>query len=126
MSKQRPVNLDLRTIKMPVTARASILHRISAVVLWVGMTFGLIALNISLDSKESFAGIYEALTSNFLAQFIAWGLLTALGYYSMATLKHVVQDMGHFEELESGKQIATVALGAGVFLSLMAGIWVWA
>lgn len=126
MSKQRPVNLDLRTIKMPVTARASILHRISAVALWVGMAFGLIALYMSLSSEDSFAGIYSALTGNFLAQFIAWGLLTALGYYSMATLKHVVQDMGHFEELESGKQIATAAIGAGVFLSVLAGIWVWA
>jgi len=126
MSKQRPVNLDLRTIKMPVTARASILHRISAVVLWVGMAFALIALYLSLSSEDSFAGIYSALTGNFFAQFIAWGLLTALGYYSMATLKHVVQDMGHFEELESGKQIATGVLAAGVILSVLAGIWVWA
>lgn len=126
MSKQRPVNLDLRTIKMPVTARASILHRISAVVLWVGMAFALIALNLSLSSEDSFAGIYGALTGNFFAQFIAWGLLTALGYYSMATLKHVVQDMGHFEELESGKQIATGVIAAGVILSVLAGIWVWA
>jgi len=126
MSTQRPVNLDLRTIKMPVTARASILHRISAVALWVGMAFALIALYVSLKSEESFVAIHDAMANGFFLKFIAWGLLTALGYYCAATLKHVVQDMGHFEELESGKQIALAAIAAGVFLSILAGIWVWA
>jgi succinate dehydrogenase / fumarate reductase cytochrome b subunit len=35
VNSQRPVNLDLRTIKLPVTAYTSILHRISGVILFV-------------------------------------------------------------------------------------------
>ncbi len=125
MSKQRPVNLDLRTIKMPITAKASILHRISSVVLWVGMVFFLPALFFSLQSEENYKAVQVLVTDNFVGQFIAWGLLTAFGYYTAATLKHVVQDMGHFEELESGKQIATGAIIIGVLLSIAWGVWIW-
>ncbi len=125
MSKQRPINLDLRTIKMPVTAKASILHRISAVVLWVGMAFALTALWESLHDAAGFWTVYSWVTDNFIGQFITWGLLTALGYYCVATVKHVVQEMGHFEELESGRQIATAAIGIGIILSIASGVWVW-
>lgn len=126
MSKQRPVNLDLRTIKMPITAKVSILHRISAVVLWVGLAIFLGAVYFSLGSEENYQTLVGLLTDNFIGQFVAWGLLTAFGYYTLATLKHVVQDMGHFEELESGKKIATAAIVLGVILSVVWGIWIWA
>jgi succinate dehydrogenase / fumarate reductase cytochrome b subunit len=126
MSKQRPVNLDLKTIRLPITAKASILHRVSAVVLWVGLAFFIPALIVSLSSEEGFNTLHTLVTDNFFGQFIAWGLLTAFGYYVAATLKHVIQDMGHFEELESGMKISAAAIGVGVFLSLVWGIWVWA
>ena len=125
MSKQRPVNLDLTTITMPITANASILHRISAVVLWSGMAFFLSAIFVSLTSEEGFLCVKELVTENFIGQFISWGLLTAFGYYSAATLKHVIQDMGHFEELESGKMVAAAALVIGIALSIVWGVWIW-
>ena len=40
MSKPRPVNLDLGTISLPVTAKASILHRISGVFLVAAIAVG--------------------------------------------------------------------------------------
>lgn len=126
MSKQRPVNLDLRTIQMPITANASILHRISAVVLWVGMAIFLAALFFAVKDEDSYTSVHTLITDNFIGQFISWGLLTAFGYYAVATLKHVVQDMGHFEELESGRQISTAALIIGVILSVLWGVWIWA
>lgn len=126
MSKQRPVNLDLTTIKMPITAKASILHRISAVVLWVGMAIFLPVLWLSLSSEQGYQTVFALVTDNFIGQFVAWGLLTALSYYSAATLKHVIQDMGHFEELESGKQIAMASILVGVVFAVIWGIWLWA
>lgn len=125
MNKQRPINLDLRTVRMPITATASILHRISAVVLWVGLAFSLPALYLSLSSEQDYQRILTLVTDNFIGQFISWGLLTALGYYSVATLKHVVQEIGYCEEKESGKQIAAAAIGTGIVLSLISGVWIW-
>jgi IS1 family transposase len=37
VKKQRPVNLDLQTIRFPVTAIASILHRVSGVITFVAV-----------------------------------------------------------------------------------------
>ena len=39
VKKQRPVNLDLKTIRFPVTAIASILHRVSGVITFVAVYF---------------------------------------------------------------------------------------
>ncbi|MCH1448834.1 MAG: succinate dehydrogenase, cytochrome b556 subunit, partial [Litoricolaceae bacterium] len=36
MSRERPVNLDLTTFSFPITAIASILHRVSGVILFFG------------------------------------------------------------------------------------------
>jgi len=126
MNKQRPVNLDLSTIQMPITANASILHRVSAVVLWLGMAIFLTALIIALGSEEGYESVYALVTDNFIGQFISWGMLTAFGYYAAATLKHVIQEMGHFEELDSGRQISAAALIIGVVLAVVWGIWIWA
>ncbi|MEX7656203.1 succinate dehydrogenase, cytochrome b556 subunit, partial [Pseudomonas aeruginosa] len=37
MKKQRPVNLDLQTIRFPITAIASILHRVSGVITFIAV-----------------------------------------------------------------------------------------
>ncbi len=54
VNSKRPVNLDLRTIKLPVTAYTSILHRISGVILFLGIAVLLFALDKSLSSEEGF------------------------------------------------------------------------
>jgi len=125
MSQERPVNLDLKTIRLPITAIASILHRISAVIIWVGLGAFLVANLIALSSSEGFDTIQSLLDEYFVIQFVRWGFTTALGYYIVATLKHIVQDFGHFEELESGQMIAKVAIAVGILLSLMTGVWIW-
>lgn len=126
MKDKRPVNLDLHTIKLPVTGVASILHRISAVILWVAMAFFLSVLCVSLGSAEGFNTIEKLVTENFLVQFIIWGFMTAAGYYTMAGLKHIIQDFGHFEELESGKLISKVVIGLGLVFSFLFGVLIWA
>ncbi|PAJ76310.1 succinate dehydrogenase, cytochrome b556 subunit [Pseudoalteromonas sp. NBT06-2] len=125
MTDNRPKNLDLSTMALPIMGVASILHRISAVVIWVGMAFLLPALYFSLKSPEGFNEIKTLLTENFFGQFFIWGFLTALGYYIMGSLKHIIQEFGYFETLSGGRAISQVAIGAGVLLSLLTGFWIW-
>ncbi len=63
VNSKRPVNLDLRTIKLPVTAYTSILHRISGVILFLGIAVLLFALDKSLSSEEGFEQVKACLTS---------------------------------------------------------------
>lgn len=126
MNKARPVNLNLLSISFPITAIASIMHRVCAVILWVGFGFLLLAASYALSSEEGFHAVAELLRTNFFAQFVAWGLTTATGYYFMGTVKHLVQDMGFFESLEGGKFISWLALSFGVVTGIFMGIVIWA
>ncbi|MCJ8168981.1 succinate dehydrogenase, cytochrome b556 subunit [Atopomonas sediminilitoris] len=124
VNSQRPVNLDLRTIKLPLTAYTSILHRISGVLLFVGVAVLLYALDLSLSSEEGFAQVKECLQSPF-AKLIIWGLLSALIYHLVAGVRHLVMDMGVGESLEGGKRGSQIVLVISAVLIVLLGVWVW-
>ncbi|RZA25110.1 MAG: succinate dehydrogenase, cytochrome b556 subunit [Proteobacteria bacterium] len=124
MNSQRPVNLDLRTIKLPVTAYTSILHRISGVILFLGIALMLYALGKSLGSEEGFGEVKAYMTSP-LAKFVIWALLSALLYHLVAGVRHLIMDMGIGETLEGGKLGSKIVLIISVVLIVLAGVWVW-
>ena len=125
VNSQRPVNLDLRTIKLPITAYTSILHRVSGVILFLGIIVMLFALDKSLASEEGFAEVKACLTSP-LAKLIVWGLLSALLYHLVAGVRHLIMDMGVGESLEGGKTGAMLVIVFTVIAVALAGVWVWA
>lgn len=125
MNKTRPVNLDLRTIKQPLSAISSILHRITGVILFVGVAFMLYAFDLSLQSPQGFAAVEGLFESSFLAKLIAWGTVSALLYHLFAGVKHLIMDLGYCEELESGRRAAQVTLIAGAAGVLLSGVWIW-
>ncbi len=124
MKKQRPVNLELTTISFPAAAISSILHRVSGVIMLVGVGFLIWALATALQSAEGFA-LVKGLLTGFIAKFIAWGILTALGYHLLAGVRHMFMDLGYFEELVSGRVTAQVVIGVAVIWSILVGVWLW-
>lgn len=126
MNNKRPVNLDLGTVSFPITAIASILHRVCAVISWVGLGFLLLLLCHVLQSEQEYNSVAELYSSNFLLQFVSWGFLSAFAYYCMGTIKHIIQDFGFFEDFAGGKAISWAAIICGVVLTILAGILIWA
>ena len=124
MKQNRPVNLDLSTIKLPITAYVSILHRVSGVALFVGVAILLCMLDASLDSAESFAALKEGL-QNPVYQLFVWGTLAFLAYHVVAGVRHLIMDMGIGETLEGGQDGARIVLVVAVILIVLAGVWVW-
>ncbi|MFT2096774.1 succinate dehydrogenase, cytochrome b556 subunit [Marinomonas sp. 2405UD66-6] len=125
MNKKRPVNLDISTISMPVTAVVSILHRITGIILFVGLVFLFYAFDLSLQSQEGFDQVVNVFQTSFLAKFIIWGVVSALMYHLVAGVKHLFMDLGHFEELESGRNAAVANLAIAAILIVLAGVWIW-
>ncbi|MGQ7248232.1 succinate dehydrogenase, cytochrome b556 subunit [Halomonas sp. V046] len=125
MNSKRPVNLDLSTIHFPLPAVTSIMHRISGVILFVGLIFGFWALDASLSSPAGFDAVRDALAHNFLAKFVAWGLLSALAFHFVAGLKHFIMDANIGVSLEGAVQKAQITIVASVVLIILAGVWVW-
>ncbi|MDZ7924997.1 MAG: succinate dehydrogenase, cytochrome b556 subunit [Marinagarivorans sp.] len=115
MKKDRPVNLDLRTISLPITAYISILHRASGAIMLGGVLVLLYMLDLSLASEQSFNELKEII-NNPVATFVVWGVLAALAYHTIAGIRHLIMDIGVGETLEGGR------LGAKIVAILAAAI----
>lgn len=124
MNKNRPVNLDLSTVKFPITAIASITHRITGVILLGGVLILMWMLDVSLTSEEGFVSIKDTLSAP-LAKFILWGVLSALAYHSAAGVRHLIMDMGIGETLKGGKIGAALTMIISAILIAAAGVWLW-
>ncbi|WP_129211907.1 succinate dehydrogenase, cytochrome b556 subunit [Candidatus Pseudomonas adelgestsugas] len=124
MNNQRPVNLDLRTIKLPITGVTSFLYRISGIILFLGLGIMLYVLSRSLDSEGGYVAVKACLTS-LPAKFIAWGLISALLYHLIAGVRHLIMDMGIGETLEGGRLGSKIIIGISLVLIILVGVWIW-
>lgn len=124
MSDQRPKNLNLFTIRLPVPAIASILHRISGMILFFAIPFFLWALQTSLSSEENFEALHQSVTSP-LSKVIIWALLSAFLYHFVAGIRHLLMDINLGVALKSGRISAFLTIGISIVLIALTGIWLW-
>lgn len=123
MSDQRPVNLDISTIKLPLPAYVSILHRISGAAIFFGVAILLWMLGTSLSSPEGFQQVQECMSS-FVARAIIWLVCVGLIYHTAAGIRHLFMDVGIGESFEAGVLSAKLVFVSTVLLSLLAGGWI--
>ena len=117
----RPVSIDFRTIRMPMTAILSILHRISGVLLFLGMPILLWMFGRSLGSTADFQDL-QLLLDNILFKLIFFGILAALIYHIIAGTKHLLMDLG-IGETEQGSKIASrMVLVASLISIIILGV----
>ena len=124
MDKNRPINLDIRTIKFPLAAIASITHRITGVVLFGGMTLLLYLLQISLSSENGFLLAIE-LTGKISVKLAIWVTLISISYHLIAGVKHLLLDLGIGETKTSAENGARILLFSLIIISVLTGIWIW-
>jgi succinate dehydrogenase / fumarate reductase cytochrome b subunit len=121
---KRPVNLDIGTFELPITAYVSLLHRTSGVISVIGVAVLLWILDASLSSEESFNAI-KAGTDSFLCKLIVWGVLSALTYHTVAGVKHLIMDLGVGETMEGGVLGSKITLVTSAVLIGLLGVWIW-
>jgi succinate dehydrogenase / fumarate reductase cytochrome b subunit len=124
VTDKRPVNLDLLSIKMPLPAITSIMHRLTGVILAAGVAVLLYLLDESLASEEGFNSV-KALSDSFVCKLVVWGVLAALIYHSVAGIKHLIMDLGIGETLEGGLAGAKIVLVVSAVLIVLVGAWIW-
>ena len=122
MKKQRPVNLELTSF-MPASAIASILHRVSGVAFFFALIFVIVAWTISLQSPEGFE-LAKSLMQGVIGKIIVIGTLAALSFHTIVGIRHLIMDMGYWEELESGNLSAKIAIAIWVVTVILAGVWI--
>ena len=115
----RPVNLDLGTIDLPVTAYASITHRVTGVLMFFASFLMLWALDLSLASEASFNRLGD-LASSPLAKGVTWAIASILTYHALAGIKHLIMDAGIGETMRGGVLGARIVF---VLAAISAGVW---
>jgi len=120
----RPVNLDIHTIWMPIAAITSILHRISGVAIFFGTAVLLCLLDSSLSSAESFEKTQLALQAPLL-KAVVWLVLCGFIYHACAGIRHLFMDMGFGMSYIAGTRTAQATIISSVILMILAGVWLW-
>ncbi len=124
MNKKRPVNLDLSTIKLPISGFASFFHRVSGILLFAGMAFLLWMLDSSLDSQESFAAVRDV-SSNPICKIVLFVVLAGLAYHMVMGIRHLIMDCSIGESLKGGQLGAKIAFVIAFASIALIGVWVW-
>ena len=92
--------------------------------MFFALVFVIWAWAVSLSSPEGFEQVRLVLQS-LIAKFIAWGTITVLLYHMIGGIRHLIMDMGHWEELKSGNLSAVVTIVLWIVLAVLAGVWLW-
>ncbi len=121
MRKKRPVNLNLMTIKFPVAAISSILHRASGLLLFLLIPVGLWGFGLSF-TPDGFVLLQHASTC-IVIRLIEWFMLAGLIYHVIAGIRHLLMDAGWFEHRESGPKAAWGVIIISGLLILAVGGW---
>lgn len=124
MNNHRPKNLNLLTIRFPIPAIVSILHRISGVILFLLIPAFLWALSLSLSSSQDFDYIHQFLASSFI-KFLIWCFLSAFIYHLIAGIRHLLMDIHIGDKLKTGRLTAQLTMVASAILIVLTGIWLW-
>lgn len=115
--KQRPKNLDLFTIRLPVNAVVSIMHRASGVVLFLIQPLLLWAFYLSLSSPAGYArvaGQLQAWPVKLLVTALAW----AFFHHFYAGIRHLAMDVHWMTTLQKARFSSRVVLGLVAFTML--------
>lgn len=123
-NKQRPVNLDLHSIRFPITAIASILHRVSGVISFIALALLLGLLAKSLDSPEGFMTVSGWLDS-FFVKFCLWVIFAVFGYHLVVGIRHIIMDFGYWEDLPTAALSAKISFVIAALLAVLIGGLLW-
>ena len=121
MRTKRPVFLDPRHIQLPVGALASIGHRISGVVLALGIPVVVYLLASSLENERSFAQVASRLRLAPVKVALVV-LVWALSHHVLAGVRHLFSDFDIGSPLRSARRSAWLVNLGGVALAALAAV----
>lgn len=120
----RPKNLNLLTIRLPVPALVSIMHRVSGAFLFMLLPFLLWVLHLSLSSAESHQTAQSVL-SHPIIKLICLAVTWAYLHHACAGIRHLALDAHYGLRLNYARATSRAVLIISGLLTLRMGIWLW-
>ena len=123
-NQNRPKNLNLFTIRLPINAVVSILHRASGVGLFLALPLILLALQYSVRSPDSYATLTNVLDTWFVKLMLI-GLSWAFFHHFFAGIRHLLQDIHWMTSLQKARFSGKAVLWLVGFSVLIFAIVIW-
>lgn len=105
----RPKNLNLMTIRLPINAVVSILHRLAGVILFVLLPVFLLALQMSLATEESYLAL-SVLLQHWIIKLVLVATAWAFFHHFYAGIRHLLQDVHWMTSLQKARFSGRVVL----------------
>ena len=106
---QRPVYIDLRKIKLPMSAFSSITHRLSGMyIFFISLPLFIYLLFVSTKNKTSFDLIYTSLQSISVFSVFVFLSFSILWYHILTGVRHLVMDFFHIGETLKGAYYSSI------------------
>tara|TARA_B100000925_G_scaffold41587_1_gene27106 strand:- start:1551 stop:1937 length:387 start_codon:yes stop_codon:yes gene_type:complete len=116
----RPVNLNLLTISLPIIGVSSILHRISGLAVFFSFPLVVWLFSISLKSEESFSSLANLYQTSLILKAMTYLFLVGFSYHLLAGFKKLVSDaFGVGETLQSGRMLSWIVFGATFIVAML-------
>jgi succinate dehydrogenase / fumarate reductase cytochrome b subunit len=123
MEKRRPVFFNLLQIQLPVGALTSIAHRITGVILALGIPFAIYVLDLSLRSPQTYAQVMRMFDSRAL-RGASVVLVWTLAHHLLAGVRHLLSDIDIGSQLPAARRSAWIVnLGGAAIALAAAGAW---
>jgi succinate dehydrogenase / fumarate reductase cytochrome b subunit len=117
----RPKFLDLSKIRLPITAKVSLLHRLSGILLFLSIPFFIYLLQLSLSSEQGYQQA-AAIVDGILVKLFLFVLLWALMHHLLAGIRFLLIDADIGVNIEAARTSAKQVIIAGVVSAVILGL----
>jgi succinate dehydrogenase / fumarate reductase, cytochrome b subunit len=118
MPHPRPTSPHLQVYRLPITALISISHRITGVLLSVGLIGVVWVLWNIANGQVAYQSMQTVLQWGF-TRLVYWGFVLALCFHLCHGVRHLVWDMGKSFDTVTLNRYATIELATALALTLI-------
>ncbi|MGR8933655.1 MAG: succinate dehydrogenase, cytochrome b556 subunit [Gammaproteobacteria bacterium] len=115
----RPISPHLQIYRLPLTAKLSISHRITGVLLSLGLLLFTVSLTQISAGAEGFAAMQQAL-NNIPVRILLALMLYALFFHWCHGIRHLIMDAGKSLEKRTMDRYALVEIALSIVMTAVA------
>ena len=124
VKKRRPLWFNLSPLNLPVPGLVSIFHRISGIVLYLGLIGFLYLLDLSLASESGYAKAGELL-HNPVAKLLVVASIWALLHHMCAGIRHLFLDIDIGTSLPVARRSAFAVFIVSLLMAASIAVRIW-
>ena len=124
MVRKRPKNLNLLTIRLPVPALVSIMHRVSGALLFLSLPLWLLLFWLTVSSEQSYQ-LAQVFLHSLLVKLLLLLLAWAFFHHACAGIRHLALDahLGLRLRYARASSMMVLLLTGILLISFTVAIW---